>query len=65
MGVTRMKSSGASTPLRYGMVSPWGMVWQVCYPKVDETLGAHIWGLSAWVDRRLWETFQVNPTWLR
>ena len=37
-----MKSSGA---------------WQVCYPKVDKTLGAHIWGLSAWVGRqRPWDT---------
>jgi len=21
----------------------------MCYPKVDKTLGAHTWGLSAWV----------------
>jgi hypothetical protein len=39
--VTRIKSSGA---------------WQMCYPKVDKTLGAHTWGLSAWDGRlRPWD----------
>jgi len=28
----------------------------MCYPRFDTTLGAHIWGLSAWVGRSwLWD----------
>ncbi len=33
----------------------------MCYPLLDKTLGAHAWGLSAWVDRqRPWD-IQSKP----
>jgi len=38
----------------------WGMA-GVCYPKSDEMLGAHTWGLSAWVGRLPpWDTESQN-----
>jgi len=46
-----MKSSGA---------------WQMCYPKSDLTLGAHTWGLSAWVGRlQPWDTASQYLRWAR